>query len=936
MDVRLLHGFRVSENGAEVELGGRKPRTLLAILAAHASSFVGVDRLIEAVWGEDASPGAKRSLQTYISSLRSAIDPKRQGRLEGSDDGYRLAPQDGDHIDLHEFRSLVKSGELDDAIRLWDDPLGDLAYDEWAQPFIREWTGEFLGAVELWADTRLAEGDPDTIVADLERLVAEHPHHERLTAKLMTALYQTGRQSEALDRYRLLASHLGEDMGIEPSPELQNLEERILLHDPSLGVRKPTPTNVDSADVELVGRTAELATLEQLITSNRLLTITGARGTGKTTIARVLAGRVFDQFPDGVWWLSLAPFGTADVVPYELLGAMRQTAPAAADPLDTLIGHLRTRRSLIVFDNCEHLVEPMTATIGAILRGCPGVTVVATSREQLVMAGEVSWRLPTLSIPDRDATDAESVSTSESGFLFAVRAAQADSGFVVTDDNAARVGSICRRLDGLPLAIELAAAQVSSMGLGELEGRLDDRFHALGAAPADDGHHRTPWETVAWSYDLLTPDQQELYRRLGVFRGGFDVAGAEALSPLSDTVEALDALVVRSLVVVDTSRVVPRYSMLETIREHASIELERRGELDSARRRHLGWASDLVREGSRHLEGPDFQAWTKRYRLEMDNFRAGLEYATEHDPVTGSRLTAGLSRFWWGHATDGDPATLDDATSFLMEGRAWALRMLDAAGPELPAKDRARLLISLGGLLEIRLGRFEEAIAHLDLAIRALDDLDESRLVAWAEFYRGMASWGLTPPEETFAALDRAAQLSEATGDLLALLSSVHMRGWVHAAEGRYEDARSDIEMTLAWAQKSGNPATIAHAEDGVVCLAILAGWDTSDAPTQIRKVIQRFRRIPNYACIAHGLHTGAAWLASQGRLEDAAIAMGIVEGIRDRLSMVIPPYEDRTFIVDGAGLELLDQQRRAELVTEGRKMAPDEGIDWIVTAVSG
>lgn len=948
MHIRLLSSFAVTRDGAEVDIGGRKPRTLLALLAAHHPAAVPVDRCIQAIWGEDAPTGVKRSLQTYVSSLRAAIDPDRRGRLHGSDDGYRLILTEGDTRDLDEFRNLVErsdaAGSLADttallgsALKLWSDqPLGDMSYDEWAHPIIREWTAERLQALERWARAHIGAGTPGETLAELERVLDDHPLDEQLTELLMTAQYQSGRQTEALERYRQLATRMGEELGVEPSPDLQTLEERILLHDPSLTPARPTPTNLATDTKELIGRDAEIAMLERLLESARLLTITGAGGTGKTTIARELAQRNLDTYRDGLWWFPLAGLSTADVLPSEMLGAMRQTSPVGTSPLDVIVEHLRHRKALLVFDNCEHLIEPITEIIGVILRQCPDTVVIATSREQLSIAGEVSWRLPTLSVPSREQDDARSVNATESARLFAVRARAVVDDFEIIDENASRVGSICRRLDGLPLAIELAAARLGSMGLGELEGRLDDRFSELTTGSDNSAHQRTLWETVEWSYDLLPEDHRDVYRRLSVFRAGFDLAAAEAVTECADIVTAVDSLVVRSLVVADHSRLTPRYSMLETIREHGLVQLELRNELEDARRAHLGWAAELVREGARHLEGPDSQTWMARFRSETDNFRAALEHAIETDPVTGAIMITGLSRFWWGHATDGDPAALDDATSFLEEGHGWALRVLEAAGDELPPKVRARLLTSVGGLLEIRLGRYTDAIAHLDEAVRTLDGLDEPRLVAWAAFYRGIASWGIAPIEETFEALDRSYRLAEEAGDPLAQFSAQVMRGWVHAGQERYEEAKADMEAVMAFAEKIGNPSVLAHAEDSLACLAVMAGWPLIDAQTEIPRVIQRFRRIPNYACIAHGLHTAAAWLAREGQLEEAAQAMGIVQGIRDRLNMVVPPYEDRAFIVEGAGLRLLDDERRAELFAEGRAMTPDDGIDWILETITG
>ena len=946
MEVRLLDGFHIRHNGREVELGGRKPRTLLALLAAHAPAPVNVDRCIQAIWGIDAPARAKRSLQTYVSSLRGAIDPDRLGRLDGSDDGYRLNLLDDDRCDLEDFRHANAltgasgppgevAARLASALELWGpQPLGDLAYDEWAQPFVRQWESDRLTAIEECARAHLAAGEPTAALAMLEQTVVDYPLHEQITGLLMTALYQSGRQTEALDRYRVLSTKLGEELGVEPSPDLRDLEERILMHDPTLTSRRATPTNLPDEDKVTIPREAELETLQRLSSSARLLTIAGAGGTGKTTIARALARRNLDAYPDGVWWFPLAGLSTADVLPFEMLGAMRHTSPVGTPPLETVINHLRTRKSLLVFDNCEHLIEPVTEIVGTILRQCPDAIVVATSREQLALPGEVAWRLPALTVPERGDRDARAVLRSEAAQLFAVRARLVRNDFEITDENAGRVGAICRRLDGLPLAIELAAARLGSMGLGELEGRLDDRFAAL-TREGDQSHAHTLWEMVDWSYQLLPDDHQETYRMLSVFRGGFDLAGAVALTENTEVVSALDSLVVRSLVVADHRRVTPRYSMLETIREHGIELLHRNGELPEARRRHLGWAAELVREGSRHLEGPDAPTWMRRFRSETDNFRTALEHSTEVDPVTGAVMTAGLARFWWGHATDGDPATLDDATSFLEEGHGWALRMLHAAGDDLPPKIRARLLTSLGGLLEIRTGRFTEAVDHLDEAIRTLGGLDEPRLVAWAEFYRGMASWGTIPIEETFAILDRAHRLAEEAGDPVARFSALMMRGWVHVTEARYAEAQTDMDMVMAFAEKIGNPSVLAHAEDSLACLAIMAGWQTAQTQEQISRVIQRFRRIPNYACIAHGLHTAAAWLASENRLEDAAQAIGVVEGVRDRLNMIVPRYEDRTSFVEAAGLARLADDVREVKFVKGRAMSPDDGIDWILANIS-
>ena len=944
MDVRLLDGFSVHEGGLELDLGGRKPRTLLALLAAAAPTTVPVDRCIQAVWGEDAPAGAKRSLQTYVSSLRGAIDPNRLGRLLGTDDGYRLAMADQDGLDLDRFRTgLAEAHSITDpseraeamavCLAMWKEPLGDLAYDDWAQVYLREWSAERLGAIEDWADAHLDAGTPGEAIADLERFVSQYPLHEGIAARLMTALYQAGRHTDALDRYRTLAEKMGDDLGVEPSPDLQALEERILLHDPSLAPRRPTATNLPPPTRPIIERTAELDVLDRLLETSRLLTVTGSGGTGKTTTALALAYRRLTDHPDGVWWMGLAGLADAGVIPNEMLGAMRLPAPVGIPPVDTLLGHLANRKSLLVLDNCEHLTEGVGDLIGQILRRCPDVRIVATSREQLSLAGEVSWRLPPLSLPPAGA-NRTAVEGAEAARLFALRSVEANPNFEITDENASRVASICRRLDGLPLAIELAAARLSVMGLGELEGRLDDRITELGFASEGEPHQRTLHGTVQWSYDLLTPDEQHVYRTLAVFRGGFDAGAVESITGNAEALRLLDSLVTQSLVLADHSTTPVRYRLLEPIRQHAWSRAQEHEESGDARRAHLDWIAALAAEGARHLEGPDQQTWVARFRRESDNIRFALAHAQQSDPVTGAAIAAGLARFWWLHAMERDPSALEDATSFLEEGHSWATRLLEIAGEDLPPKIRARLLTALGGLLEIRTGRLDDAIPHLDAAIETWRELDDPRNEGWAQFYRSCAAWGMESPEERVTSFDRACRLHEAAGDRFGLGFDMLMRGFAYASIGDFESASADFGSFMELAESVRNPNMLAHADDAIACLAVIADNRDGEDLERLVRSLQRFRRISNHACIAHGIHTGAAWLAADGRLEDAARCMGIVQAIRDRLTMVIPPYEDRTFIVDAAGLATLDPDRRNAAFAEGRAMEPAEGIDWVLDAL--
>lgn len=936
MQFRLLGPVEVLSDGEPLHLGSRKQKTVLAVLAANANRPVPVDRCLQAAWGEDAPSGAVRSLHTYVSNLRSIVDSNRTGMIERLDGAYRLNLPESVTTDWHEFERLARSDELSElekGLAMWRGrPLQDVE-DGWAQPMITSLEQTRLAVLERWADLRLESGEPADLAVRLEELTEEHPLHEPFWARLMLALYRAGRQADALAAFQLLRLRLAEELGIDPSPEVQELEERILTQDPLLMAMRATPTNLPAPLTETVGRAEENKTLAGLFDNTRLLTITGAGGVGKTTAAKELARSRLHEFPDGIWWFELAPLSEPSLILSEMMGAMRLPPATTEDPLDHVRRRVASSRTLLVFDNCEHLVDQVAAVVSSVLAAGEGLKVLATSREPLSVSGEVAWSLPPLSSPDE--ADVSAVLESGAGALFAIRAKQATSSFEVTADNAHRIASICRRLDGLPFAIELAAARLRSMGLSELEGRLDDRFKLLtGGSRSEVPHHQTLRGTVEWSYELLPSDAQTLYGDLSVFRGGFELEAAEAVSELDDTLDLLDSLVANSLVVADTGGDRVRYRMLETIREHAADVLEASGRLESVRRAHLSWLGALVRDGARELEGKAGPAWIARFRRETDNVRAALAYAADSDPVTGAAICGGLSRYWFTYATERDVTTLDDATSFLEEGRRWSQMMLDTEEP-LPPKIRARLLTALGGLLLVRLGRLDEAVAHLEEAGRLWDEIGDIRNQGWATFYKGAASWSMVPIGETIQLFDRAAHLHEEAGDPFGIVTSKLMRGYANAGSGEVERARDDFEASEAGSNQVGSPWLIAHADDALALVLVLEGRSDEEPARRMESAITRFRQIPNYACLCHAIQTAGMLMARDGELEDAARCLGVTRAIRGRLGMVTPPYEDRTLWVEEQGLADLDAESRHSAEEEGLSMTPEAGIDWVLKTIA-
>lgn len=691
-----------------------------------------------------------------------------------------------------------------------------------------------------------------------------------------------------------------------------------------------TPTNLPGQSKSFVGRSAEIEDLSATIAVHRMVTVTGPGGAGKTTLAIESARRMIDEHPAGVWLFELAPISDGRLIPAEMLGVMRRPAPADADLIEAVMSSLASQQALLIFDNCEHLVDDVAAIVTDVLQAAPGVKVLATSRESLDIGGERVWRIPTMSLPA--SPERSAVEASDAGRLFLDRAAAADDGFHLTDDDAPAVAEICRRLDGLPLAIELAAARVRTMSPAEIDRRLEDRFQLLrGGSRGGLAHHQTLRESVAWSHDLLDPEIRELYRRLSVFAGGFDLAAAEAVVGSGfDVLDGLDQLVSQSLLTAERGDPT-RYAMLETIRQYGAERLRDEGEEQDTRHAHLEWILALVREGGRELEGRNQVAWLHRFRSEIDNIRSALGWAREHDPVAGATIIAAISRFYWMYATESDSTAMSDSTSYLREGYEWGTTMLDAAGDDLPPKLRARLQTAIGGLLCIRIGRLDEALERLDEAARIFQAEGDTRNLGWATFYRGAAGGIDSSLSETLEIFEQSVALHSEAEDRFGVLMGNVLLGF-------FEIGR-DIEVAaerLTWAREATLatkvPAMIAHGADGVAQLDATRGTVTDETRRNAVEALATFRKVKNYACLCHALHGASSVLAAEGKIESAARAYGVTDAIRKRLSMVPAPYENRDWMIaDIAGDEFEDEVwNRAR--AEGATFEPDEGIDWVIT----
>ncbi|MFE6907109.1 BTAD domain-containing putative transcriptional regulator [Streptomyces erythrochromogenes] len=690
MRISMLGALDVrGEDGGGVGVGGTRLRALLILLALEPGRVVASELLIDGIWAERPPAGAANALQALVSRLRRALPG---AAVESHPAGYRLLVEP-DAVDVVRFERLASEGRgalardpeaaarvLREALALWRGPaLLDVAgSDAFRAPVTR--LSELRRAVledRIEADLRLGRGRE--LTAELTSLVAEHPLRERLVGALMRALVAAGRPAEALTAYAAAREALAEELGADPSPELSALHTAVLRGEvpagaapvpaaaehPSQTVRSAPPapappTNLRSGLASFVGRDDDLAHVTSLMGAFRLTTLTGPGGAGKTRLALQSARPLLDRFPDGVWLVELAPLGAeADVAPAVLNAlALREHGAAAGDPLDRLAAALRTRTALIVLDNCEHLVEAAASLADRLLGECPGLRILATSREPLGLTGEALWPVRPLALPPADADAAQALSYA-SVRLLNDRAAAARSGFAVTQETAAAVTRICRALDGMPLAIELAAARLRTMSAEQLAARLDDRFRLLtSGARSAPRQHRTLRAVVDWSWELLTEPERALLRRLAAFSGGATVEAAEGVcagGPVEayDVLDLVTSLADKSLLVTDGDG---RYRMLETIRAYGLERLAEAGEEETIRRAHAAYFTGLARAADPYLRRSEQLQWLARLTAEHDNLSAAVRGAIAAGEARAAvRLVAAAGWYWWlgGHKADG-------------------------------------------------------------------------------------------------------------------------------------------------------------------------------------------------------------------------------------------------------------------------------------------
>ncbi|HEY4610611.1 MAG TPA: BTAD domain-containing putative transcriptional regulator [Ilumatobacteraceae bacterium] len=799
LSIAVLGPVEARRDGQLVSVPAGKTSQLLVRLALDAGNLVRTDRLVEDLWGDDSVTTSRNTVQSKIAKLRRALgDPPV---IVGGDGGYTLTidPLQVDALEVlaraTEATARFGDGDHDGVAAMCamtlqmfrGDVLAAAGDSDWAIPHRARVDAARMQLIEIGCSARLQLGDTNDVIGDLEVAVATYPYQESLWVLLITALYQAGRQADALETYQRIRQLLADELGLDPGPQLQQLEQQILIHDRTIepvGVstaQVPTIGNLPSISAELVGREAEIDALCGLVTSNRLVEIVGPGGIGKTAVA-IAAARFALSYGvglDGVWLARLETAVTANDVVDTLIAAVNVTGGEAA-----LYERLRDGTALIILDNCEHVVDAAADLAGRLLDAASGLRVLCTSQVPLGIDGETLFELAPLALSD-------------AAELFTRRATAQRKNDRLVGDHAA-VLELCRSLDGLPLAIELAAARTKTLSIDEITRRLDDRFNVLNDPTSRRPERRRALKaTIRWSYELLFPDDQRGLWTLATFAGGAPLGAIESVLgalgvPPGAAIDVVSRLASRSLLIVedDTSMAV-RYRLLDSVRAFALEAMADANVSNTGQSAHAAWFAEAARsstQGVRSSSQAEHLAFARRERANID---AALAWTMSHDPLLALTIATG---FGWAWVVLGDSRGADRLVAALA-----------SVGSDAPAVDRATALL-LAGWLEASTGDLAPAREHVAAAAElaeAIGDVDlQARCcyyLAYVVSHHGDFSQALELTDRSralYAELDRA--WDKAANGLFAARAAISA-----GDEARSVEASHDVEH---WLQMVDDP----------------------------------------------------------------------------------------------------------------------------------
>jgi predicted ATPase/DNA-binding CsgD family transcriptional regulator len=720
-----------------------------------------------------------------------------------------------------------------------------------------------------------------------------------------------------------------EENGI--TPEQPQNPRRLRAVEPAEAERAPRslerpPHNLPSELSSFVGREKELTEVRRLFLSNRLLTLTGPGGCGKTRLALAAASELVERFEDGVWMVELASLAEPSLVPQSVASTLGVRERPGSVLTEALSNYLRTRKLLMILDNCEHLIDACAELAEAWLHSCPGLCVLATSREALGITGEVAWPVPSLSLPDlRRLPNNDSLPRYESARLFVERAASVKPNFKLTERNASAVAQVCYRLDGIPLAIELAAARTKVLSVEEIASRLADSFMLLAAGSRTAmPRQRTLHATMDWSHELLGQKERVLFRRLSVFAGGFTLEAAESICAGEDlereeVLELLSQLVDKSLVVAQERDGAARYRLLETIRQYGRESLEEVGETAHVREQHAEYYLAVAEQAEPELKGDRQISWLERLETEHDNLRVVMAWLLGRgESEMAARLGWALWLFW-------------GIRTHLAEGRRSMERALSARGSvAMTASTRAKALF-VAGMMANYQGDHISAEPLVHESLRLFKELGDKVGTAYALSNTGYVALGQGRYEQAIAVIEEAADLFLEEGEKWGAAIELGFLAVAWRNQGDHERAKRLAERGLAISREIGERQATTSA---LYTLAILAQTEGEDerARNLFEEGLMLSAELGNEADVAHCLEGLASIYGAEGKIVRAARLWGVEEALLEKLEDAVYTYvPDRTLHRSqvATARSQLDKGTWTAAWAEGRAMSLEQAVEY-------
>ena len=930
----LFGRFQIERKSKPIQLPTRKTEVLLAYLIMNPGKHAR-EKIAALFWGDSSDTEARNSLRNSLAVINKNLGPNL---LLTDRQIVEINPEYPLWVDALEFESQTTKylADLNQEINqvnldLYQADLLSDFYDDWIFP-VREHYRSLLFELLLQMTQEMrSRSEYKRAVEFAHKVLAFDSANERAHQHLMFCYMAQGDRSAALRQYENCQGALMDELGVDPATATTALYEWIKQVSTDVKPFSAQITNLPIPLTSFIGRKRETAAVKQLLSSTRLLTITGPGGSGKTRQGIHVATDLLDAFEDGVWWVELAALTDNSLVPQAIAKALGVQEVANQPLLETIANYLQSKKLLLILDNCEHLIEACAQVTEYLLESCLHLKVIATSRESLNIVGESIWYVPTLSLPDPGQLSLIDLLLGYEGIrLFVERASGVRSAFVLTEQNASFVAQICHRLDGIPLAIELAAARIKVLTPEQIVERLQDRFQLLtGGSRTALTRHQTLQAVIDWSYDLLTEREQALFRRLGVFSGGWKLEAAEVVCSgenlaAREILDVLSNLVDKSLVIIEGEQDgESRYKMLETIRQYARKMLLKAGEESEYKERHLDYYVKLVESAKPYLGFflPDMEIikWVKVFDPEQSNLRRALKWSlTDSNLVEAGLSMAGMLHWFW------------FVRSQFTEGRDW-LKQFSDRSDAIAKSVRAQAFLS-AGFLACWQGDFASANASLEQSLKLFEELDEKSGVAFSLHGLGFAANGLGDHAQAGSMFGKCLAVAREIDDKWLISFALHFMAIGSSFQGNYELAREQFEECIMLIKEgSGNMQGIAYSSFHLGRMDRLQG-DYASAHKNLAEGIGLFWQMSDRRGLGYALSGFACLALAQEEIERAAYLFGAVDSIREEVGSLLEEILQAEYEQAKATTqEILGNEKFDAAWSDGNEMALEQAVRFVL-----